>query len=231
MQHGLIYKPGEGYWIRVMTLAMILIITLTSAAWAFASIDALGVYVPAKSWDLVLTGFAGETPPGQEVTLLTAKGTADGVPVQIGTAQVVERVSTGGADAVVRITNPPLPGNASVLDVENQSVRIGGASALVSSVRAVPAFEILYVQIAAAAVLVVAGAWCAYWFVGRSRGAVEFLIATDAEMRKVNWSTRREILGSTYVVIGATLLVALSLFLIDYAFSEAFKAIRLLVVD
>ena len=35
---------------------------------------------------------------------------------------------------------------------------------------------------------------------------VDFMIATEGEMKKVNWSTRREILGSTWVVIAVTML-------------------------
>jgi len=215
----------------VMTLAMIAIIALTSAAWAYTSLDAITPSIPAKAWDLVLRGYTGTITPGQTVTLLTAEKTADGVPVQIGTASVIERAPAVGGEALVRISNPPLVSPHSVLDVENQSIRLGDAPATVASVRAVPAFDILYAQIGVASVIVALGVWCAFWFVGHGRTPVEFLIATDAEMRKVNWSTRREIMGSTYVVIGATLIVAFSLFFIDYGFSSLFKAINLLVAN
>ena len=38
-------------------------------------------------------------------------------------------------------------------------------------------------------------------------GAGTILIATDGEMKKVNWSTRKEIVGSTWVVVAATFLL------------------------
>ena len=34
------------------------------------------------------------------------------------------------------------------------------------------------------------------------------MIATEGEMKKVNWSTRREIIGMTWVVIGLTVFIA-----------------------
>ena len=49
--------------------------------------------------------------------------------------------------------------------------------------------------------------WCAvlglmlYAFVYIKPRSVDFLVATETEMKKVNWSTRREIAGSTFVVI------------------------------
>ncbi|MBL8964243.1 MAG: preprotein translocase subunit SecE [Phycisphaerae bacterium] len=54
------------------------------------------------------------------------------------------------------------------------------------------------------------------------------MIATDGEMKKVNWSTRREVLGSTWVVIGACFLIATFLFIVDIAFSSFFEFVGLL---
>src|SRR3712207_7866772 len=39
---------------------------------------------------------------------------------------------------------------------------------------------------------------------------VDFLIATDSEMKKVNWTSRRELIGSTKVVIVFMFLIARS---------------------
>jgi preprotein translocase SecE subunit len=44
---------------------------------------------------------------------------------------------------------------------------------------------------------------------------VDFLIATDSEMKKVNWTSRRELIGSSKVVIVFMFLIALYLFLND----------------
>ncbi len=39
-----------------------------------------------------------------------------------------------------------------------------------------------------------------YWLTNRPSN-VDFLIATDSEMKKVNWTSRRELIGSTRVVV------------------------------
>ncbi len=57
---------------------------------------------------------------------------------------------------------------------------------------------------------------------------VDFLIATDSEMKKVNWSTRDELIGSTKVVIGFMILTAVFLFSVDIIFEEIFYLLGVL---
>ena len=57
---------------------------------------------------------------------------------------------------------------------------------------------------------------------------VDFLIATESEMKKVNWTSRKELIGSTKVVIVFMLLIALVLFLFDLVFGWFFYGIRVL---
>ncbi|MEM9754205.1 MAG: preprotein translocase subunit SecE, partial [Planctomycetota bacterium] len=45
-----------------------------------------------------------------------------------------------------------------------------------------------------------------YWIINKPNVA-DFMIATEQEMRKVNWPDRKEIFGSTVVVIGGCLLM------------------------
>jgi len=56
-------------------------------------------------------------------------------------------------------------------------------------------------------------------------GSVDFLIATDSEMKKVNWTSRKELLGSTKVVILFMFIIAVYLFLMDVGFGYFFWAI------
>lgn len=56
----------------------------------------------------------------------------------------------------------------------------------------------------------------------------DFLIATEAEMKKVNWPSRREVVGATIVVILGTLFIALLLFGIDIAFGWLFLKLGIL---
>ena len=69
----------------------------------------------------------------------------------------------------------------------------------------------------------------AFWLAGRREKTVDFLIATDFEMKKVNWSTPKEVIGATWVVIGAAVLISASLFVFDLTFRAFFKFIGILV--
>ena len=94
--------------------------------------------------------------------------------------------------------------------------------------RLIPIFERLYLQAAIAGVIIVIGAAVTFFFVGARRKSVEFLIATDNEMKKVNWSTRKDIQGSTVVVIVAAFLITAGLFAVDMGFSWFFRTIGVL---
>lgn len=56
-----------------------------------------------------------------------------------------------------------------------------------------------------------------WWFINRPRNA-EFLIETDAEMRKVSWTSRKDLIGSTKVVVIFMLMMAVFLFFSDLFF-------------
>jgi preprotein translocase SecE subunit len=68
----------------------------------------------------------------------------------------------------------------------------------------------------------------AFWLLGRNPRSVDFLVATEAEMKKVNWSTRREVVGSTGVVITTMLAIAIFCFVCDRAFALGFMQIGVL---
>lgn len=67
-----------------------------------------------------------------------------------------------------------------------------------------------------------------YWLTCVNRRAVDFFVATEGEMKKVSWSSRREVIGSTKVVIITTLLMGLILFVVDLAFMMFFSWIDVL---
>ena len=69
----------------------------------------------------------------------------------------------------------------------------------------------------------------AFWLLGRNPRSVDFLIATEGEMKKVNWSTRREVMNSTGVVILTMFAIALFCFACDRVF--AFGFLQLGVLD
>ena len=67
----------------------------------------------------------------------------------------------------------------------------------------------------------------AYWLQNRATN-VDFLIATDGEMKKVNWTSRKELIGSTKVVIVFMLAIAMMLFVVDILFGYLFYFIKVL---
>ncbi len=77
------------------------------------------------------------------------------------------------------------------------------------------------------AVAVVIGA-LAWWVSFGSRKAGDFMISTEGEIKKVSWSTRREVIGSTKVVILFTVLFAVFLFFVDLMFQSLFSWIGVL---
>jgi preprotein translocase subunit SecE len=78
--------------------------------------------------------------------------------------------------------------------------------------------------------LAVAVGVVAWRVVFANRKASDFMIATEGEMKKVSWSSRREVLGSTKVVIVFTILLSVLLFVIDVVFQYFFRSIGVLKV-
>jgi preprotein translocase subunit SecE len=64
--------------------------------------------------------------------------------------------------------------------------------------------------------------------VGQSTSVVNFMIATEGEMKKVSWSSRREVLGATKVVIVTVLALGIILFVVDVVFMLFFERIEVL---
>ncbi len=49
--------------------------------------------------------------------------------------------------------------------------------------------------------------------------AVDFLIATESEMKKVSWSSRAELFGSTFVVIVTVFMMAVMIWIVDVVYN------------
>lgn len=68
----------------------------------------------------------------------------------------------------------------------------------------------------------------ALWFLLNKPRIADFMIATENEMKKVNWPSKKAVIGLTWVVIAGTLLIALLLFIVNTAFTYLFQAIDIL---
>lgn len=78
----------------------------------------------------------------------------------------------------------------------------------------------------AASVVIVFGALV--WKVMNSPKGGDFLITTDSEMKRVNWASRKEVFGSTRVVVIFLAFVCTFLFLADILFAWFFHLIGVL---
>jgi preprotein translocase SecE subunit len=79
-------------------------------------------------------------------------------------------------------------------------------------------------------VLAVVLLWFTYRLVNVPAFA-DFLIATEAEMNKVSWTTRRRLLQDTIVVLVTVLLMTVFLFVIDIVWIKVLSGVGVLQVD
>lgn len=86
-----------------------------------------------------------------------------------------------------------------------------------NAIDAIPKDQILLYQGGMAIVVIAFFGILSYLILNKARVA-DFMIATEAEMKKVNWPSKKEIIGSTWVVICGTFIIALLLWLIDLGF-------------
>jgi len=99
---------------------------------------------------------------------------------------------------------------------------------LLATVRWWPLHEPVYWQALVCVLVVVVFGWIGYTLIGVKPRVVDFMIATESEMKKVNWSSWREIRGSTGLVIGLTAFLAVVCFGFDTFFQVVFHAIGVL---
>jgi len=222
-----LYKPGAGYWVRVMTATVLGIITLLGCAWLWGQLNAYTP--PIREWQLTTRGLDQAKPaPGSEARLLRTN-TVDGTKAVIGTATIAG-FDAASAGSHLRLTSVAMQAPATIDQAD--TVEVGpvgsGVAAAASNARGIPAFDKIYVQAAGIAILILGATLLGFWLIGVKPASSEFLIATDGEMKKVNWSTRKDIIGSTQVVIMWCVLLALGLFLVDTVFAKFFQMINVL---
>jgi preprotein translocase subunit SecE len=70
-------------------------------------------------------------------------------------------------------------------------------------------------------------AFLIYWLVNKPLVA-DFMIAAEGELKKVSWSSRKEITVSTLVVISVMLLMSLALLVVDIGLQWFFQQIGLI---
>jgi len=226
-----IRKPGQGYWVRVCSAVFWAAVIAAGAGYAWN--QALLVPVATVAYTFNAPQIDDAIQAGDIVTLMQidAEG-GDNQP--FGTALVESVVHPANAQGSITITNVNL---TTETDYAGNAVRLTEgdgtgpeAQAILQPRSATPiaAYPQVYLQAGAAGAMLLLGAIGILWTHGSHRRITDFLIATDGEMRKVNWTTRKEIQGSTIVVIVATFLIAAFLFAFDYIFGAFFTQLDVL---
>ena len=82
----------------------------------------------------------------------------------------------------------------------------------------------LWITTMVPAVILVAFSAATYWLLNKPAVA-DFLIAAEGELKKVNWSSRKEVAVSTFVVIIVVLTMSALLGLTDLVFEEIFRLV------
>lgn len=221
-----VYRPGQGYWVRVLTACVAGLLFLVTAAWTAMQVNAIPI--PMQSWVLSLKNMTEAPDATGTVDLMDESPGTGPLAVRIGSATIVSFEKAGDNLGNLTIKEPQMVSNHEPADVGGQAVVIGGKRYTVATAVGVPLFPILYLQAGVAAAILIIGVALIYTFVGVKPKSAEFLIATDGEMKKVHWSTRREVFGSTWVVIAACFLIAGLLWVFDFGFVTVFQSIKLL---
>ncbi|MEM8756518.1 MAG: preprotein translocase subunit SecE [Planctomycetota bacterium] len=224
-----VYKQGQGYWVRVLTAIFAGALVLAAAAWAFA--QSVSIPIPEPTSRVSMAAVRGVPPAGSTVELVDfIQGEAN----LVATGVVDEYTAGSNQRGELILSSLTLvQGDSDVSQADR--VRIDGSltggeafTAEVESVIGIDLFNPIYLQAGIAGGIMFVGAILIYLFVGVKRQPVDFLIATDGEMKKVNWSTRKEIQGSTVVIVVASFLLATGIFFVDYGFGQFFKFIGVL---
>ena len=88
----------------------------------------------------------------------------------------------------------------------------------------------IYYQSATAVLVIAFFGILLFWLLNRPNVA-DFMIATEAEMKKVNWPSKKQVIELTWVVICGTILMAALLFAVDLGFGALFLEIGVLEKD
>ncbi len=77
-------------------------------------------------------------------------------------------------------------------------------------------------------IVVMGGVALTLWIVLNRPRVVDFMIATETEMKKVSWPDRKSLISMTFIVIAGIFGLSALLFGIDTMFVQLFQLIRIL---
>jgi len=205
-----------------MTAALSGLLVAAGAGWLWQQLGI--VSLPTPTWRMTVRDMGIEIRPEQQIELIT-RGGQEGEFVKIGTGTAKSWESFSKGQHTVVVSNIAMEGTQTPSDTQGvrDPAKPEAVMLLEGKAGGIPIFQRVYLQAGGAGLMLIGGAILIFWIVGLKPRTVDFLIATDAEMKKVNWSTRREITIQTEVVIVAFFLIAAIIFIIDVAFRSLFQ--------
>ena len=105
---------------------------------------------------------------------------------------------------------------------------LAGAAWLWEKLSRIQGDWVVYLQAGVAVAVILGLGLLVYWTVAASPRASDFLISTEGEMKKVNRPARKEVTGSTWVVVWCVVLLTALLYFCDVAFVYVLKGIGIL---
>lgn len=234
-----IYKIGQGYWTRVLTAVGFGVLILSGVAFIWQQLELLGLTQNRSvSTSALVTGLAQWGADAKQ-------------PVAALSAISEIKLETEGSPRIVIKDNTqkksydvPLDKFAMVFDplfaaAENQKtkpepVNVSDAvgvkasrDGVVVTYESFAARNRIYIQSIVAVIILLAAGIGGFAVMNRPK-VVDFLIATEGEVRKVNWPSRKELIGATWLVICGTFLLALAIMLVDFSFLKFFTVIHVI---
>ena len=204
-----IYKKGQGYWTRMGTLLAVAVIGLMLGYTLYSEIPNYGGSADTTDLNAVVRQQTDESnKQAEEIARLKGALIApDGTPSPSAAADYAAAETRKAAI------------DAKIVDTRAQ----------ITAANSRYAKRLQNIATVVAVVFLAAFAGVGLWLMNKPR-YVDFMIATDSEMKKVNWTSRRELMGSSKVVIIFMLLMALYLFVNDTIFGYLMYLIKVLKV-
>lgn len=235
-----IYKPGQGYWTRVLTAIGAGALVLASVAWLWSELD--GVDVSVNRTHVLEFRNGGDFGDDLEsrLTELGIELQNSGSSPKPSTNAIVDVVAIkSAAKNAMLVRKDQITHVAYEENGQTSSFLIGNLASLINALGGLKSKQpftmgikrphniVLYIQ-AGTAVLILGVFALLLWITLNKPKMVDFMIATEAEMKKVNWPSRQEIIGSTIVVVCGTFLLVVILFTVNIVFGFIFKSIHIL---
>lgn len=237
-----IYKPGQGFWTRILTAAGVAALVVTGVFWIWAELAVIGTGPATASKPrselaqrLVSWGVANQHPiaalsairdvqtkiaPNESATFILLDNQNANYTISAQQLQTAWDFRLPSESAITRRIENTLPRPPHKLTLDGTTVLADLPPTFAYTNR-------LYIQLIVSVCILAFFTVLTWWLLNKPR-IVDFMIATEAEMKKVNWPTRRETVGSTIVVVSGTFMMAVGLWVVDLIFSELFININIL---